>query len=191
MAHSENIKTEFKISEISQEVINNYNTNGPFNTLLKIRAKQQQTNLIVNFANLNRKKIKLNSFAKEAQSQIKIHLTSEDTDFDLLCNSLPEGVSICAHELTQSTKKTKGTHQFLFINRVENEAELFFIKCGEFTPQKNIIDFSKKIHQSEQHDFTNKTIEPKTTTIDSALWIALSIEHIKASSLIEKQTVNI
>lgn len=191
MAHSETIKTEFKISEISQEIIKDYDINGPSNTLLKIRAKQQQTNIIVNFANLKRKTLKLNTSATETQCQTKIYLTTEDTDFDMLCNALPEGVTICAHELAQDAKTKKEVHQFLFINRVEDEAELFFIECGEFTPQKNIIDFSKKKLNLRKNKYKIEIIEPKTTTLDSALWIALSIEHIKASSLIEKLTVSI
>lgn len=191
MAHSENNKAEFKISEISQEVINEYDINGPFNTLLKIRAKQQQTNLIVNFADLNRKVIQLKSYPAKNETETLLHLTSEETDLEAFCNTLPEGVSICAHELSEQRKSKKCAHQFLFINRIDNEAELFFIKCDEFTPQKNIIDFCKKKSETQQNNNKKIILEPKTTTIDSALWLALSIEHIKAASLIEKQTVNI
>lgn len=188
MANQTTTKPEFKIFEISQEIINKYNKNGPFNTLLKVRAKQQQTKLIVEFASLEKKSIKLTELAETTGHANNIFLTNEDTNLTLLSNTLPDGVTICAHQSNDSKKKP--TYQFLFIHKIGLDAELFFIESKEFTPNKNIVNFSTKEHVTLAGGSQKVIQNPKTTTIDSALWLALSIEHIYASSLIDNKSAN-
>lgn len=189
MTHKNKTKIEFQIHEISKELINEYDRNGPFNTLLKIRAKQQQTNLILNFSKLKRRLISLSKGSAEPQKKQKIYLTSPETDLVHFANEMPDGVTICAHEICGKTNTT----QFLFVNRINLEAELFFINCDEFTPSKNISNYKlNRAEANKNNDNQNPAFEDaRTTTIDSALWIALTIEHIKASSLQEKQTVSV